>query len=363
MSKIKTFLGTQLDIRLIESRFSDHTAPQFTRFNDAKFVRFEWKYIGDLTRQDPRINNEGVRANMNTGSSPEEIAHDYEINNWDVNCFPPVIGTDGEWREGRSRVIGALLKGQDYIPVAVFDFHDDNNHTSHLVGDGLRANASHKVAVRPLMEDYIVGGIKVIESDELERDPDAIMEWLTNVARIDLCFSSDSGIWTKVRNSIMDRTASENELMNVLSREDWESWMVAAGYNPQKYLLYKATTGSSSHKFWTSQVLENGGQPRPVILYTTSYSPIKASNEVKTFVNNLKEFHLQTWAYVNESQKKLYNTMFTTIPTDVPFEILGVVPNMRKGNQPIMYRQHKLVSVEDYINDGCSITQVLQAAE
>ena len=39
-------------------------------------MRFEWKYIGDLTRQDPRINNEGVRANMNTGSSPEEIAHE-----------------------------------------------------------------------------------------------------------------------------------------------------------------------------------------------------------------------------------------------------------------------------------------------
>ena len=54
------------------------------------------------------------------------------------------------------------------------------------------------------MEDFIEGGVKVVESKEVNRNSDSVMKWLTDKAKVEERFSNDSGIWTKIVNSTLN---------------------------------------------------------------------------------------------------------------------------------------------------------------
>ena len=53
--------------------------------------------------------------------------------------------------------------------------------------------------------------------------------------------------------------------------------------------------------------------------------------------------------------------MFTLrVPKELPFKILGVIPNLKKDDQPTMLSNHQLVSVDDYIMQGSNISKTLK---
>ena len=272
---------------------------------------------------------------------------------------PPIKKTNGDWEDGRTRVLGALRVKQDWIPVARFNFNS-KNPVSDAVANAIIAN-NHKRARRSVMEDFVVGGIKVVESGEVVRNFDDVMSWLTDVAKIEERFDNVSGIWTKIVNQILERTSRQKELVLIKEREDWLTWVDGMStINSKQILLYKAGSGTSGSRYWTDHVLPNGGTPPPTILYTNSYSPEKCSEDVKTFMADLTTYHEQTYALVNNAITGATEMFSLRAPVELPFAPLGVIPNLKKNGQPILFDNHELSTVDDYINDGSPISNVLK---
>jgi len=355
---MKNFMGRPVSLSDYHSIFKKG-CKEFEQFNSATFVGFDWEYIGNLNPDDPQLDNEGIKADMNTDGGVEELAYDYRVNGWSTSYFPPIKKTNGEWEDGRTRVLGALLVKQDWIPVARFNFHS-KNPVSDAVANAIIAN-NHKRARRSVMEDFVVGGIKVVESGEVARDFDDIMNWLISGAKIEERFDNVSGIWTKIVNQILERTSREKELVLIKDREDWLTWVDGmSGINSKQILLYKAGSGTSASRYWTDHVLPNHGTPPTTILYTNSYSPAKCSNDVNTFIEELQTYHKQSYGLVNEAITGATEMFSLRAPTELPFNFLGVIPNLKKNGQPTLYDNHKLSTISDYINAGSAISASLK---
>ena len=78
-----------------------------------------------LTTQMSSLHNAAIRANGNKDRADEKIKHSYSRVGWKYNDFPPIVGTDGRIRDGRTRIRAAILAGEEWIPVAIFVFQED----------------------------------------------------------------------------------------------------------------------------------------------------------------------------------------------------------------------------------------------
>ena len=364
---IRTFAGRKVNVNDYTTRYVENPDPSLTKFNNLTFMEFGWEYIGNIDPYDestwpPELKNEGVRAEQSSGAGKDDLAYDFRVDGWSTDYFPPIKKTNGEWEDGRTRILAARLNKEDYIPRALFNSNTDTP-VSDSTANGLIAN-NHKKASPSAMEDFIEGGVKVVESKEVKRDSDLIMKWLTDKAKVEQRFSNDSGIWTKIVNSVLERTSRDKELVVIKDGDTWRrdfvSKMSQYKNNPQSALLLMANTGTAAIKYWTDHVLPNAGVPRPLILYTKSYSPAKCAKDVEFFIQKVTELHSQSFGYVNDMVSSNTEMFTLRVPKELPFKILGVIPNLKKDDQPTMLSNHQLVSVDDYIMQGSNISKTLK---
>ena len=354
---IKDFMGTPIDITAYNSTFKPG-CKEFEQYNNATFLKFAWEFVGDLDPEASELDNEGVKVDQNSDGGVDELAYDYKVNGWSTSYFPPIKTTDGNYDDGRSRILAALKVKQDWIPVALFIF-DSETPVADSVANSLKANL-HKRARRSVMDDFVVGGIKVVESKEVKRDFAAIMNWLENKASVSQRFDNDSGVWTKIVNAILERTSREKELVRIKERDEWLTWVDGMnGIKGKHILLYKAGSGTAASRYWTDHVLPSEGNPQSTILYTNSYSPAKCSEDVRQFIEKLETYHRQSYGYVNNAITTQTELFSMRTPTDLPFNFLGVIPNLKKNGQPINYDNHMLSDIQDYIDDGSAIANAV----
>ena len=357
---IKEFANKKVNINDYSSRFSTNQDTSLTKYNNREFLKFDWEYIGDIDLNDrstwPKgLDNEGVRALQSSDEEIEELAYDYRTNGWSTDFFPPMKKTNGEWEDGRTRVLAARKNGEDYIPIALFTPTSSETPVSDVAANGLIAN-NHKKAKPSFMADFVDAGITAVSSEEIARTQETIMRYLVEKTKIEERFDNNSGIWTKIANQIMDRTSKENSLVDNRDGDTWKSSFVSKMSdhkdNPKSVIVLMANTGNSAYKYFVDHVLPNNGSPRPLILYATNTSQAKCSNDVKVFIDNVKKLHKQTYGYVNAGVSKNTEMFSIRAPEKLPFEILGVIPNFRTPKQEKLINGYKLISVQDYIDAG-----------
>jgi len=347
----KTFMGEPVDISKYDGIFPEGGIRE-TIFLKGTFVKWHWLFIGDWKIDDPRLDNTGIRAEQNKGEDSDEMAYDYEVNGWDQGSFPPTLGTDGDVRNGRTRIIAAIKKRQQWIPVTIYNFEETDTPVKDKITEGLRANVQ-KPMTRSVTEDFVAGGVAAIDTGagELKRDADEIMDWLVNDTNIEERFGNENGQWTRIVNMILERSVSKDNLTLVLSREDWVNWAHnIVGIKLSEVILYKAGTSSQPSRFWSDHVLPNAGNPPTVILYTDAYSPEKCSTVVEGFIEELAKMYKQTYALVNNDLAGVPLSL-TTLATR-PYNIIGVCPNLKRGDQPQNYKSNTLMDVTQYVADG-----------
>ena len=122
MNTMKPFMGNTVDTSDYHAIFKDG-CKEFEQYNNAKFIKFGWEYIGDLDPADPALDNDGIKVDMNTDGGIDELAYDFKVNGWKTSYFPPIKKTNGDWEDGRTRILAALKVNQDWIPAAIFSFN------------------------------------------------------------------------------------------------------------------------------------------------------------------------------------------------------------------------------------------------
>lgn len=362
---IKPFMGELISIASYDTTFDTENSIRNNRYKKGTFVRFEWLFIGDWKIDDPRLSNVGVKAEQNKGSASDEMAYEFEVNGWDMGSFPPTQGTDGDIRDGRTRIIAAIKKNQEWIPVALYNFEVTDTPVLDKVTEGLRANPQ-KPMTRSTTEDFIVAGIAAIDAGELDRDdPDAIMDWLVNDAAIGLRFSNEGGHYTRIVNWIIERTAGKDNLTKVLDREEWMTFLDGVqGINSKSVVLYKADGTKAAAHFWCEQVLPNPSGTVNLVIYSTAFTPEKCTKNVEGFIDDLTTLYNQTYGIVNAdlTGDSPMAKIVLAPPSQLPFNIVGVCPNLKRGDQARYFEENLLVDYDQYINDGSPISSTLKVA-
>jgi len=330
-------------------------------------------FIGDWKIDDPRLDNLGVRAEQNATTASDDIAYDFEINGWKPIFFPPVIGTDGNVRDGRTRIIAAIKKKQQWIPMAEYHFEETDTPVRDKVTAGVLSNSIHSPYVRSSMEDFVVAGIAMVDAGDIKGDKDELMQWLVDEANVGLRFSSNGGIYTKIVNEIIKLTADTANLTRVLDRGVWVEWLknTTVTGNP---LLYKAgKKQTDATLIWCEHVLpqiENKmkididkegkwqiKKPTRIVIWTDKLTAEDSSNYVEGLVKDLDDLYTKSYSLIDSAMGSVLNK---TCPPVKPFEIVGVCPNLHRGGQDEMFENYQLVDVDDYIHEGSPISNALK---
>lgn len=363
----RMFAGREVNLNDYTTRFINNPDPALTKYNNLNFLKFSWEYIGDIDPDDRStwpdgFDNEGIRSQQSSTMDKEELAYDFRINGWSTDYFPPIKKSNGEWEDGRTRILAARLNKEDYIVTALFH-SETSTPVSDAVANGLIAN-NHKKARPSGMADFVDGGIKSVSSGEVARTEETIMNYLVVKAKIEERFDNSSGIWTKIVKQIMERTSKKKDLVDNRDGDEWRKSFVSNmpkyKSNPKSALILMANTGNSAYKYFFDHVLPNAGTPRPLMLYTNNTSQEKCSNDVQFFIDKVTELHKQTYGYVNQGVCSNTEMFSIRAPEMLPFEILGVIPNFRTPNQEKLLNEYKLISVKDYIAAGSKISKKLK---
>ncbi len=360
---IKVFFDTKVDLNDYSARFkSTDTSKKskLTQYKNLVFQDFTFEYIGDIDPNDRATWPEGfddqigIRQVDNLDERTDELAYEFRVNGWDTSFFPPIVTTCGKWRDGRGRVIAARKLGVKYIPVARFTLLASSQPKSDAVTTGLQANF-HKPVTLLAMEDFVVAAISVIDSGELEREDSAIENWLLNECKFERRFDKKKGgILKKVVAQVMDRTRKDKNLVVIRDGDDWKKRFISKMSNGKEVLLLMANTGNSAMKYYVEHLLKNGGTPKPLVLYSSSFSQEKAANDVKVFMERVETFFAQSYQLVNNS----IDSVDIKTPKKLPCEILGVIPNFSSPKHVKLLSEYKLISVEEYIADGLDVSEL-----
>lgn len=363
---IKVFFDTKVDLNDYSARFkSTDTSKKskLTQYKNLIFQDFTFEYIGDIDPNDRATWPEGfdeqigIRQIDNLDERTDELAYEFRVNGWDTSFFPPMVTTCGKWRDGRGRVIAARKLGVKYIPVARFTLLASSKPKSDAVTTGLKANF-HKPVTLLYMEDFAVAAISVIDSGELEREESAIENWLLKECDFEKRFDKKKGgILKKVVAQVMLRTRKDKNLVVIRDGDDWKKRFISKMSNVSSLddvTVLMANMGTAAMKYFIEHVLKNGGTPKPLILYTASFSQEKAAKDVKVFMERVEKYFAQSYQLVNGS---IDNVDIKT-PKKLPFEIWGVIPNFSSPKHVKLLSEYKLISVEEYIADGLDVSEL-----
>ena len=336
MNKTKKGFGQELDLGNYEGRWSQEECNNHTK--RGVFVKFSYMYIGDLDYSDEQLHNAAIRANGNKDRADEKIKHSYSRVGWKYNDFPPIVGTDGKIRDGRTRIRAAILAGWKSIPVAIFSYDVEVNEEFSDVVDGLIAN-DHQVARRATTKDFITAGVNLVGKGYINQDQASIDDWLYNVVGIERFYSNIAGTITKISKAILAQSTPNGDPIIVdKNREEWVKYLtdckevkaldivLPEAPNPlnENQLVFYSTGKTNARRCWVDQILGNTthNYHTYIVLYSTEKTAEKLRQEMKNFANDLEMFYAQTVKLINSQLSGIQ----IALPEQRPFTIVGAIP-------------------------------------
>mgnify|MGYP003134740737 CR=1 FL=1 len=217
MKNVKKGFGQELDLENYEGRWSQEECNGHTK--RGVFVKFSYLYIGELDYSDEQLHNAAIRATGNKDRADEKIKHSYSRVGWKYNDFPPIVGTDGKIRDGRTRIRAAILAGEQWIPVAIFVYREDETVNEFIadLSEGLISNDG--LINRPTtFADLSEGGVTAVKSGAILHEKTAIYDLVYNEFEAER-FISEKEIPALV-DEIYDRVTRGEDAVIQLTREE-----------------------------------------------------------------------------------------------------------------------------------------------
>jgi hypothetical protein len=307
--------------------------------SNAKFLKFTWIDISERTKNDEDLENIFIREAQNDRS---ENIRDLSISvrrGWNTSFFPPCYGTDGRFRDGRSRVITALESGEKWMIVALYDYIEGKFPTRNYVTNSLIANSEHSPAELNKMKDFIEAGVELILMGELANDRASISEWLYNECSIENRWpGNNGGHITKIIDSILVRAKEGLNGATIRKKDDkeWLDWISNAitknavhwntEYNVSDVsdIVFHKTGRGSAERILTRHVLSNAskGKITNIVLYAGGTRDDMIKDHI-AFEDALQELYCQTYKWINHEVRGVELKHDTNSPM---WKIIGVIP-------------------------------------
>jgi len=326
---------SDLDVKNYDGRWTKDECNARQKYGT--FVKFSFLDISNKKVYDDDLNNAAVRSEQ-TDDATDGIAYSYEEHGWDYNPFPPIISTTGKIKDGRTRIRAAIESGWKRIPVAIFTYDESVNEYLSDVVDGLLAN-DHLIARRASMNDFIDAGVYLISKGVINQDQSSIDDWLYNQIQIERFYSNIAGTITKISNQILLRSTPTGVAIIVQKdRSEWIKYLsdckevqelgIALPDDPtplnENRLVFYSTGKTNARRCWVDQILANTthGHHTYIVLYSTEKTAEKLREDMKSFVNDLEMFYVQTVKLINSQLPGIQ----ISLPENRPFTIVGAIP-------------------------------------
>ena len=360
----KTILGKEIDLSSYENRWSeDEIKSKLT--DGSKFVKFVWIDLNKKNSDDDEFTNAGVRSEQNTEDSVANMQFSIVKNGWNDLDFPPVVDTEEEFEDGRTRALALMAEGERWCPAAMISTKDKSKSSSFANGLRLNFHAPRRSAVQ---EDFIVAGVELIRIGELKRDIPSIEEWLFKKVKIDEFYPSNAGgAISKITLAIYNRTEKGGSpIVRKLEREQWLDYLETSpdmvDMNGQKiksrgslnsepdFVLYDAPSSTNEARL-LAKILENGcrGRHTYFVLYSkneTDEGYIRRG--YKNFLTNVETYHSSIVKYTNSSVN-FPGLDLTKMETPKLYTCLGVIPQLFDGNgHEKAFKAHRILPLDQF---------------
>jgi len=312
------------------------------QFRDAKFSRFKFVDLNTIDTESENFLNVGVREEFDIDDRIERYQVSFRNLGFLLSEWPPCCDTDGEWLEGRGRIVSAKKNGEQWMPVAVYTRTDSS--LKNTVTNGLTANfhiPQHSTTFR----DFVEAGVHLITSKQLTNSKTDIDNWLYHEVEIERIFNNSNGRITKIRDSIIERANRDDSLILRRSLAEWHAWIKTnLALARSQYVLVSCDDKTRAERLWCRHILPaimEKRAPVNIIYYTSSYSPKDSRAGLKESIAYLEELYSASFELVNSQ----IDGVTLTSPKKRPYNILGAVPQIVKSHNVV---GHNLVNVSNY---------------
>lgn len=359
MKNVKKGFGQELDLENYEGRWSQEECNGHTK--RGVFVKFSYLYIGELDYSDEQLHNAAIRATGNKDRADEKIKHSYSRVGWKYNDFPPIVGTDGKIRDGRTRIRAAILAGEQWIPVAIFVYREDETVNEFIadLSEGLISNDG--LINRPTtFADLSEGGVTAVKSGAILHEKTAIYDLVYNEFEAER-FISEKEIPALV-DEIYDRVTRGEDAVIQLTREEVIAYLKKSPDVPSnvcwpgepclpghaKLEVYAAPSNTNQARLW-GKIARNIPEETLIVFYTTSKVPTQIGKGYTDMMKYVDDRYDECFDIVNKTYAAKDLALGIKAPKERPYRVLGVYPQLPFDETHITYRRmHKIIRLEDY---------------
>ena len=338
---MKTILGQNLDLKLIESNFPTSTLQEM--FPNATIIGFGWRNLKNTSQDD----NLGIRAG-GTPDATESLGFDLQEHGWDVTKLPPVIdASTDEYLDGRTRDKTMRSLGEEWMPELRIQPHETDKPNSEKRAIGLKLNG-HAYAKRYESADFVAALVSDINDGECVRDKRHMYLHLARNYSINKVFPVAGGTVTKIINNAYEMTDNTSNIVRNKDRDDWIQWLplqTAVDVRNGDIALLQVG-GNRDEQLITRWIIPQGvkGKKARVILYVGTPFEAKAKEQVKEFIKSANKYYKDMFKTVSNAVDGVAIT-----PKDDAFELVGIIPQIQNEYQMEKYNKKELItSVHEY---------------
>lgn len=359
MIKKKKGFGQELDLSRYENRWTQEECDSHQK--RGKFLKFVFFDISKLDYFDEQLHNAAIRSTGSKDRGDEKIKHSYSVKGWRYDDFPPIIGTDGRIRDGRTRIRAALLRGEPFIPAALFVYEEDekvNKFVSDL-SEGLIGNDG--LISRPTtFDDLSEAAVSAIKVGAVMHDKTFITELVVNEFEAER-FIPENQIPDLV-NEIYERVVRGEDAVIQEDRENILKYLKKCPDIPSnvcfpnepclpgvpKLELYSAPSNTNQGRLW-GKIARNIPEETLIVFYTTCKIPSKIKSGYEDMIKYIDDRYEECFDIVNKTYDSNGLSLGAKPPKARPYKVLGVYPQLPFDETHISYRKaNKIIRLEDY---------------
>jgi len=297
--------------------------------------------LNEVDENDDKWLNVGIREEGNTEERILSFENTFEVEGFKTKDPPPLIGTNGDPRDGRGRIIAAKRRGERYIPVFYYVITD--NSLKSKITDGLTENLRHDPSFGATMESVILGCLLLIKRGEMSLTEVEVRKYLHDDLNIQSHFASHN--ITKIVTSILGRGVGGGDpLVLVQDAKKWKEWCKKSGVvvDGKKVVLLSADNETYPWRAWCQHILPaivKNDQPIEIIPYSNKHIPAEARKNVQAFKKELQFCLESSYLMVEKDYAPTWSMGNLELPVkDVPYichrtlpQIIGKHDSARKG--------------------------------
>ena len=323
-----------------------------------KFIKFGWLDLDQVDPEDPTSSNYQVRAEGTTRARIDEFKNEFLNNGWNTKDYPPIVGTEDQPvpRDGRARILAAKENGERWIPVAIFSYPDcdtEDEAALQMGADGIIANL-HRPSKRSVPEDFKLQAVNAINAGLLEPEKTEIENYLINKCMVDLFWSPQCGVRSRIVNDVMREVASGSQAMVTKERDGWKSWVKNKVDDDESVIVVCVGNSMTPSSTWRDVIMSEAKKKQhpKIVLYSKKPYPEEVQKDMKRYCKDLEKFFVRSYNMVNASVFGNGLAKYTTdeqkqqLLQNKPWTILGAVPQFADHHD---INGSSLVAIDDYL--------------